>query len=98
MSQRQSRPHLPLRPNLAHQRHATIDGDKLDDVLEDKAASIETSGGTASTSLAWTSLKADFDTVFTSTIDLLLHPPSKTTSSSSPGSNSKPASPPQRRR
>ena len=53
---------------------ATIDGDKLDDVLEDKAASIETSGGTASTSLAWTSLKADFDTVFTSTIDLLLHP------------------------
>jgi len=53
---------------------ATIDGDKLDDVLEAKAASIETAGGTASTSLAWSSLKADFDTVFASTIDLLLHP------------------------
>ncbi|NYF52694.1 M16 family metallopeptidase [Tunturiibacter gelidoferens] len=53
---------------------ATIDGDKLDDVLEAKAASIETSGGTASTSMAWSSLKGDFDTVFASTIDLLLHP------------------------
>jgi zinc protease len=53
---------------------ATIDGDKLDDVLEAKAASIETSGGTASTSMAWSSLKGDFDTVFTSAIDLLLHP------------------------
>ncbi|NYF90472.1 pitrilysin family protein [Tunturiibacter empetritectus] len=53
---------------------ATIDGDKLDDVLEAKAASIETAGGTASTSMAWSSLKGDFDTVFASTIDLLLHP------------------------
>jgi len=52
----------------------TIDGDKLDDVLEAKAASIETAGGTASTSMAWSSLKGDFDTVFSSTIDLLLHP------------------------
>jgi zinc protease len=52
----------------------TIDGDKLDDQLEDKAASVETSGSTASTSLRWSSLKGDFDTVFASAVDLLLHP------------------------
>ena len=53
---------------------AAIDGDKLDDQLENKAASIETSGGTASTSLAWSSLKGDFDSVFANAVDLLLHP------------------------
>jgi zinc protease len=53
---------------------ATIDGDKLDDKLEAKAASIETSGGSASTSVNWSSLKGDFDTVFAATLDLLLHP------------------------
>jgi zinc protease len=53
---------------------ATIDGDKLDDQLESKAASIETSGDTASTSVTWSSLKGDFDTVFADTVDLLLHP------------------------
>src|SRR5258707_7889057 len=53
---------------------ATWDGDKLDDQLEAKAASIETAGGTASTSMTWSSLKGDFDTVFASTMDLLLHP------------------------
>ncbi len=53
---------------------ATVDGDKLDDQLEAKAASIETAGGTASTSMTWSSLKGDFDTVFASTMDLLLHP------------------------
>ncbi|MGD0444716.1 MAG: pitrilysin family protein [Edaphobacter sp.] len=53
---------------------ATIDGDKLDDQLEAKAASIETSGGVASTSMAWSSLKGDFDTVFAEVMDLLLHP------------------------
>jgi zinc protease len=53
---------------------ATIDGDKLDDQLENKAASIETTGGTASTSLTWSSLKGDFDTVFANSVDLLLHP------------------------
>ncbi len=53
---------------------ATIDGDKLDDKLEAKAASIETSGGSASTSVHWSSLKGDFDTVFASTMDLLLNP------------------------
>ena len=53
---------------------ATIDGDKLDDELEAKAASLETSGGGASTSMTWSSLKGDFDTVFARTMDLLLHP------------------------
>jgi zinc protease len=53
---------------------AAVDGDKLDDQLEAKAASVETSGGTASTSITWSSLKGDFDTVFASTMDLLLHP------------------------
>ncbi|HEX3373036.1 MAG TPA: pitrilysin family protein, partial [Edaphobacter sp.] len=53
---------------------ATVDGDKLDDELEAKAASVETSGGTASTSVTWSSLKGDFDSVFAATIDLLLHP------------------------
>jgi zinc protease len=52
----------------------TIDGDKLDDQLESKAASIETGGETASTSVSWSSLKGDFDTVFADTVDLLLHP------------------------
>jgi zinc protease len=53
---------------------ATIDGDQLDDKLEAKAASIETAGGGASTSITWSSLKGDFDTVFAATMDLLLHP------------------------
>ncbi len=53
---------------------ATIDGDKLDDELEAKAASLETSGGGASTSMTWSSLKGDFDTVFAAAVDLLLHP------------------------
>ena len=53
---------------------ATIDGDKLDDQLEAKAASIETGGGGASTSVNWSSLKGNFDTVFAATLDLMLHP------------------------
>jgi zinc protease len=53
---------------------ATIDGDKLDDKLEAKAASIETAGGGASTTMTWSSLKPDFDTVFASALDLLLRP------------------------
>jgi zinc protease len=53
---------------------STIDGDKLDDQLEAKAASIETSAGVATTSLSWSSLKGDFDTVFADAMDLLLHP------------------------
>ncbi|MEO8737549.1 MAG: pitrilysin family protein [Edaphobacter sp.] len=52
----------------------SVDGDKLDDELESKAASLETNGGTATTSVNWSSLKGDFDTVFSATIDLLQHP------------------------
>lgn len=52
----------------------TVEGDKLDDELENKAASLETSGGTATTSVSWSSLKGDFDTVFSATMDLIEHP------------------------
>ncbi|HEV2709065.1 MAG TPA: pitrilysin family protein [Edaphobacter sp.] len=52
----------------------TVDGDKLDDELESKAASLETSGGTATTSVNWSSLKGDFDSVFSAMMDLLQHP------------------------
>lgn len=53
---------------------STISGDRLDDQLELKAARIETSGGAANTSLRWSSFKNDFDSVFSSAADLLLHP------------------------
>jgi zinc protease len=53
---------------------AAIDGDTLDDQMEAKAASIETSGGSATTTVRWSSLKGDFDTVFAATLDVLLHP------------------------
>jgi zinc protease len=49
-------------------------GDALDDTLAAKAASIETSGGGAATSISWSSFATDFDSVFASTMDLLLHP------------------------
>jgi zinc protease len=53
---------------------ARASGDVLDDRLEAKAASLETGGGPATTSVGWNSLKADFVPVFATTIDLLLHP------------------------
>jgi zinc protease len=53
---------------------ATTGGDTLDRLLAAKAAHIETGGGAASTSLGWSSLKGDFDSVFASSIDLLMHP------------------------
>jgi zinc protease len=53
---------------------AKIDGDKLDDLLEAKAAHIETSGGEDSTNISWDSLKADSDQVFGLALDLFLHP------------------------
>ena len=53
---------------------AAMNGDVLDDKLEAKAASLETGGGIASTSVGWSSLKGDFDTVFADTLNLLLHP------------------------
>ena len=52
----------------------TVSGDALDDQLEARAAHLETGGGLASTTLGWSSLKADFDTVFAQSVDLLLHP------------------------
>jgi zinc protease len=51
-----------------------LSGDKLDDILASKAASIETGGGGAATSLSWSSFATDFDSVFASAMDLLLHP------------------------
>jgi zinc protease len=53
---------------------ASTPGDTLDQQLADKAASIETEGGLASTSLNWDCLKDDFDSVFESSMDLLFHP------------------------
>lgn len=57
---------------------ATESGDALDDQMEAKAARIETGGGTASTTMNWSSLKGDFDPVFARVMDLLLHPAFKT--------------------
>jgi zinc protease len=53
---------------------AKMDGDALDDLLEAKAAHIETSGDEDSTTIEWDSLKGDADQVFALAIDLLLHP------------------------
>jgi zinc protease len=53
---------------------AKTNGDAMDDLLEAKAAHIETTGGIDSTSLAWDSLKGDADQVFAMAIELLLHP------------------------
>ena len=49
-------------------------GDALDDSLAAKAATIETASGAAATELSWSSFAADFDSVFASAMDLLLHP------------------------
>jgi zinc protease len=51
-----------------------VSGDQLDDELEAKAAQLETGGSIASTSMSWSSLTKDFNPVFASTMDLLLHP------------------------
>jgi zinc protease len=53
---------------------AKMSGDAMDDLLESKAAHIETGGGEGSTSLGWDSLKGDADQVFSLALDLLLHP------------------------
>lgn len=53
---------------------ATKSGDDLDQELAEKAASIDTGGGSATTSLSWSSFKQDFDSVFAESMDLLLHP------------------------
>jgi len=53
---------------------AKMSGDALDDLLEAKAAHIETSSDEDSTALSWDSLKGDADQVFSLAVDLLLHP------------------------
>jgi zinc protease len=53
---------------------AKHDGDALDDILEAKAAHIETAGDQDSTALSWDSLKADNDEVYALAMDLLFHP------------------------
>jgi len=53
---------------------ATTSGDALDELLDRKAASVETGGGSATTSVRWSSLKPDFDQIFAITLDVLLHP------------------------
>jgi zinc protease len=53
---------------------AQLDGDAMDDLLEAKAAHIETEGGEDSTALSWDSLKGDADQVFSLAMDLLFHP------------------------
>jgi len=53
---------------------AKMDGDALDDLLEAKAAHIETAGDEDSTAVSWDSLKGDADQVFSLALDLLLHP------------------------
>lgn len=49
-------------------------GDQLDDILEAKAARIETSGGLDSTSMSWSCLKQDMDTVLPVFVELLQQP------------------------
>jgi len=53
---------------------AKLSGDALDDLLEAKAAHIETAGDDDSTALSWDSLKGDADQVFSLAMDLFLHP------------------------
>jgi len=51
-----------------------MDGDAMDDLLEAKAAHIETAGDEDSTAVSWDSLKGDADQVFSLAMDLLFHP------------------------
>ncbi len=51
-----------------------MSGDAMDDLLESRAAHIETSGDSDSTALSWDSLKGDADQVYTLAMDLLFHP------------------------
>ena len=53
---------------------AKMSGDAMDDLLEAKAAKVETGGDVDSTSVSWSCLNTDFDTVFGLATDLLLHP------------------------
>jgi zinc protease len=52
----------------------THNGDQLDDLLEARAAKVETGGDIDSTSLSWSCLTKDEDFVFNIVVDLLEHP------------------------
>jgi len=52
----------------------TQNGDQLDDLLEAKAAKVETNGDIDSTSVSWSCLTKDEDQVFGIAVDLLEHP------------------------
>jgi zinc protease len=49
-------------------------GDQLDDSLEVRAARVETGDGQDSTTIGWSCLKADQDSVFAVFVDLLMNP------------------------
>jgi zinc protease len=51
-----------------------MDGDAMDDLLEAKAAHIETAADEDSSALSWDSLKGDADQVYALAMDLLFHP------------------------
>jgi len=51
-----------------------MNGDAMDELLESKAAHIETGGDLDSTAVSWDSLKADTDQVYELAMDLLFHP------------------------
>jgi zinc protease len=53
---------------------AKMNGDAMDDLLESKAAHIETAADEDSTALSWDSLKGDSDQVYALAMDLLFHP------------------------
>jgi zinc protease len=53
---------------------ATQNGDKLDDLLEAKAAKVETGGDIDSTAVSWSCLTKDEDQVFGIAVDVLQHP------------------------
>jgi zinc protease len=53
---------------------AKLDGDAMDDLLEAKAANIETSSSDDCTMINWNSLKSDADQVFALAMDLFFHP------------------------
>lgn len=59
-------------------------GDDLDDFLEARAASVETSGGTDSTSISFDCLKGNLDEVFPVFVEILRSPSFARTSSSWP--------------
>jgi zinc protease len=52
----------------------TKTGDRLDDLLESRGARVEASSSEDATSLAWSSLKEDFDQVFEIVMELLTEP------------------------